>query len=246
MRAFGLVLAMASVLLAAAPSAEAAGKGYRLLRLDRALVKWGQPDLGFGATVSYALVDGPMRIPGARNCRALAPIDRLLDRSGLARAAFEAELRSAFAVWSAVADIRFVAANASADADILIGAQAVPRGIAFADITGIPAVSEGRAVQTIDQARICLNPEHPWKIGFGGDPEIYDLRYALAHEIGHAIGLDHPGRSGQLMGFSYSESFRQPQPGDVAGAVALYGPGAPSVVERDPPAIAVAPTNALH
>lgn len=58
----------------------------------------------------------------------------------------------------------------------------------------------------------------------------YDLRYALAHEIGHTIGLDHPGPSGQLMSFRYEERFHGLQPGNVAGLAALYG--------RRPPGLA--------
>jgi hypothetical protein len=49
------------------------------------------------------------------------------------------------------------------------------------------------------------------------------LRYTIAHEIGHTIGLNHPGPSGQLMGYKYAETFRAPQPGDLDGAIALYG-----------------------
>jgi hypothetical protein len=77
---------------------------------------------------------------------------------------------------------------------------------------------------------ICLDPTQPWKIGFGGNPEAYDIRYTLAHEIGHAIGLDHPGPTGELMSFSYGEGFRVLQPGDVAGAILLYGARTPAVV----------------
>jgi hypothetical protein len=51
----------------------------------------------------------------------------------------------------------------------------------------------------------------------------YDLRYTIAHEIGHAIGLDHPAAGGQIMGYRYEEQFRDLQPGDIAGAVLLYG-----------------------
>jgi hypothetical protein len=44
------------------------------------------------------------------------------------------------------------------------------------------------------------------------------------HEIGHAIGLDHPGIPEALMDFRYREAFSSLQAGDRAGAKALYGP----------------------
>ena len=72
---------------------------------------------------------------------------------------------------------------------------------------------------------MCLNPEHRWKVGFDGDKDVYDIRYTLIHEIGHAIGLDHPGPSGQLMGFRYTEDFAELQPGDLKGVRQLYGRG---------------------
>jgi hypothetical protein len=62
-----------------------------------------------------------------------------------------------------------------------------------------------------------------WKVGFDGNLKAYDLRYTLAHEIGHAIGLDHPPGPGQIMNYRYEERFRDLQSGDVFGAVALYG-----------------------
>ena len=70
---------------------------------------------------------------------------------------------------------------------------------------------------------ICLNPTKRWKIGFDGDISTYDLRYTIAHEIGHAIGLDHPNGPGQIMGYRYEERFRQLQAGDVQGAMLIYG-----------------------
>jgi hypothetical protein len=78
---------------------------------------------------------------------------------------------------------------------------------------------------------MCLSPEERWKIGFDGDLDVYDLRYALLHEIGHAIGLDHPALAGQLMDFRYLERFRAPQTGDILGAVALYGPSRPPMAD---------------
>jgi hypothetical protein len=78
-------------------------------------------------------------------------------------------------------------------------------------------------VKPISRALICLNPLKRWKIGFDGDLGVYDLRYTLAHEIGHTIGLDHPDGGTQIMGYRYLEQFRELQPGDIAGAVRLYG-----------------------
>jgi hypothetical protein len=46
----------------------------------------------------------------------------------------------------------------------------------------------------------------------------------LAHEIGHTIGLDHPGATGALMGYRNQGNIDWLMPGDIAGAVALYGP----------------------
>jgi hypothetical protein len=85
------------------------------------------------------------------------------------------------------------------------------------------AGSAARAVRPLERSLICLNPEHSWKVGFDGNLDVYDLRYTLKHEIGHAIGLDHPGTTSAVMSYRYEERFRQLQPGDIRGAVALYG-----------------------
>ena len=62
------------------------------------------------------------------------------------------------------------------------------------------------------------------KVGFDGNLNVYDLRYTLMHEIGHAIGLDHPGSSGSIMGYRYDERVRQLQASDISAAQRLYGP----------------------
>jgi hypothetical protein len=80
-------------------------------------------------------------------------------------------------------------------------------------------------------ARICLNPAKRWKIGFDGDLTVYDLRFTLAHEIGHAIGPDHPVGAGQIMGYRYEERFRSLQSGDAQAAPLLYGARSPSAVK---------------
>jgi hypothetical protein len=131
-------------------------------------------------------------------------------------------LEAAFAQWEAVTNLRFAKARDGEAAQIIIGAQLQPEGWAYANVS-----YDARAAsqyKPITQALICLNPTRPWKVGFDGKLEIYDLRYTLAHEIGHAIGLDHPPRNGQLMAQRYAESTRELQRGDIRGAITLYGP----------------------
>jgi len=55
---------------------------------------------------------------------------------------------------------------------------------------------------------------------FDGNLDVHDLRGTLRREIGHAIGLDHSGRAGQVADFRY-RAVRMLQAGDVAGVVAL-------------------------
>jgi hypothetical protein len=225
-----------------------AGNLYELLRLDKSVVKWGVPKTGTGARVSYAFVTETTRFAGTRNCQEMQSPNALLEGSGIAATAFASEVEAAFAMWSDAANIGFHRVNDPRKAEILIGAQTNDRGTAFANvkyqIADADAVTGGHGdVRTIQQSLVCLNPARAWKIGFKGDPRAYDLRYTLAHEIGHAIGLDHPGATGQLMAFTYQEQFRNLQDGDLAGAVALYGKRpAPSIATRtNKTSVALAP-----
>jgi hypothetical protein len=202
---------------------------YKLIVLDGASLKWGEPVDGAPATVTYALADSSRQFANAINCRGLAPLDGLLAANHVARASFDQELKAAFAAWSAVADINFAPAADTNSAQILIGAEVEPRGRAFTNVdydksSKAVLAAEQRPPHQLRQSLICLNPEVRWKIGFDGNLAVYDLRYTLEHEIGHAIGLDHPLVGGALMDFRYLEQFRTPQAADIRGAVALYGP----------------------
>lgn len=195
---------------------------YRHLVLDGHVLKWGEPALGTGATVTFALVETRTRFSGARNCSSMAPLDDLSSRNAIGTATFLRELDAALNAWEAAANISFSAAD-PAVADILIGAQAKPRGYAFANVE-YDETAPGKGPRTISRSLVCFNPLKPWKVGFDGDLEIYDLRYTLMHEIGHAIGLNHPLATGQLMSHKYSEGYRMLQAGDIRGAEKLYGP----------------------
>ena len=214
--------------------ANIAGDGsFRLLKLDGYHVKWGARALGAEATVSYAFVEVPMRFDGARNCRELVPTTDLGMRNGISEATLHAETAAAFRAWEAAANITFTRVDNPEHADILIGAQGQPVGRAYANVTYQPGSIDG--VRAIDQALVCLNPAQRWKVGFDGDVEVYDMRYTLVHEIGHAIGLDHPGPHGQVMSFRYSEEYSDLQPGDFQGVQLLYGAGMRSMTARNSP-----------
>ena len=129
-------------------------------------------------------------------------------------------------MWEQVANISFREVANPKEAGILIGAQAEPKGRAFSNVFW--RTPPGAKTGAIDRALVCLNPKVRWKVGFDGNLNVYDLRYTFAHEIGHAIGLDHPSAAGQLMSYRYDEKQTGLQTGDVSGAVLLYGarPGA--------------------
>ena len=166
-----------------------------------------------------------MNFEDARNCAAMAPFERLAAASGSTVEGLRREARAAFDEWERVSGVTFREVDRIEDAGIVFGAQGKPTGWAFSNVApvtqsadepatvqkalgdtgdGAEQVSTALAptVDSIRQSLICLNPAKRWKIGFDGNLKVYDIRHTFAHEIGHAIGLDHPGASGSLMGFA--------------------------------------------
>jgi len=231
-------------------SANADGTGFAPLKLDGNFVKWGKAELGTPARVTYAFVEGPTVLDKARNCRKMDSLARITRRSGLSFDNVREQAAMAFRLWQDVSGLSFEEVAAGEDADILLGVQSIPRGYAFTNVRfqlkmadlpeedeaadrGLnmpePDPSKGTGITgalklaRITQSAICLNPVHKWKIGFDGDLATYDLRYTFAHEIGHAIGLDHYLRDSSIMHFKYRETFDGLQPSDVEGVQWLYG-----------------------
>jgi len=220
------LLAGALMVYCVTPASSGTIKDYRELILDGHQLKWGAPVLGAGAVVTYALADKAMTFVGARNCKSIAPVDGVLAANRVDEKAFQAELAAALAGWQAVADISFRPAD-PVSADIIIGAEVEPLGRAFTNVVYDEA-SSGSGPRRLRQSVICLNPAERWKVGFDGNLSTYDLRYTLMHEIGHAIGLDHPAGRNAVMDFAYRERFRVLQPGDIAGVTAIYGQPKPA------------------
>lgn len=206
--------------------AHAGGRDYLLLELEGYKVKWGEPRFGEAASVSYAFAREALHFADAINCGDLAPIEGLVGER-LSLTVLEQAAAEAFRVWERAAGLSFHEVSDPGQADIIIGAQGRPTGQAFANVTYTH--SGDQEVRSIKQALVCLNPEHGWKVGFDGDETVYDVQYTLVHEIGHAIGLDHPGASGQVMAYRYTEAFGHLQSGDLLGARLLYGPSASGI-----------------
>lgn len=183
--------------------------------------KWGPGGFGTGATVTYSFM------PTGTSCAAEFVGCTISHPSAFMPAGWEAAIDAAFLAWSAVADITFVkvaddgaAFNAAtASGDIRIG------GHTFDGAGGTLAHGFYPPVNGLTAAGdIHFDVAELWKIGFGGGG--FDVFQVAAHEIGHAIGLDHTGVPASLMNPFYTEAFSGPQADDIAGAVFIYGPAA--------------------
>jgi hypothetical protein len=225
---FSLLAGLLCCAFGATGSAQDAA-GFNLLKLAGNNVHWEAAASGQAPIVTYTLLRDEVEFAGARNCGGMTSLDHLIAASELAVTAVYEEIAAAFHMWEAAINISFREASKGERANILVGAQAEPQGWAFADVSY--DTSSPQHVKPISLSLICLNPAKRWKIGFDGDLTIYDLRYTLAHEIGHAIGLDHPVGADQIMGYRYEERFRSLQSGDTRGAALLYGARSPGAVE---------------
>ncbi len=225
-----------------------------LIRLEGHMMRWAPEAAGGKTVISYSILKEPYHVESSKsilspsNCAKMHAFTDIVAKSpGITEEKAKSELQAALRSWERVANIAFVEVTDPGFANIVIGAADDPGGRAFANLSyrskkgltpvtmalgkpdapNAPALDkEGGdgSVVPIDQAYVCLNPKSRWKTGFDGNLDVYDLRHTFTHEVGHAIGLDHPDASGAVMAFRYDERVRELQPSDIAGVQKLYGP----------------------
>ena len=211
---------LAVVILAAAVSLPISASAYVLGHTQPG--KWGAAEYGTaGDAVTWSLMSTGVSCAAETNGCAITALADFLPES------FLPAVQNAFSAWSAVADISFtqIADNAiafngaGAMADIRLGGHffdgaggVLAHGF-FPPVSGVTAAGD-----------IHFDIDDLWKIGIGGAG--FDFFTVLAHEIGHAIGLNHTAVAGSLMNPFYSETINGPQADDIAGARFLYGAAA--------------------
>ncbi len=181
--------------------------------------KWGGAAMGTpGGTVTWSLMaTGTSCAAESVGCVITALADFM-------PGGYLAQIQAAFSAWSAVANIQFMQVAddgaafdaATTSGDIRLGGHVFdgPSGTLahafYPPANGFTAAGD-----------IHFDIADTWKIGFGGSG--FDIFQVAAHEIGHAIGLDHTGVAGSLLNPFYSEAFAGPQADDIAGAQFIYG-----------------------
>lgn len=207
-----------------------AGERVSLLQFGGAPVAWHKSTAADtrDLTLTFAVLPEQATLEAGANCGTLGGVQNLQERSTLHHGAIDEAIAVALGRWQDAAPLGFKRIADPAAADIVIGTQTRPKGIAFVDLeTRAVAAGPGQAIR---KAFVCLNPEQKWKLGFDGVLTSYDLVHVLTHEFGHVLGLDHPSARGHVMSFKYTETQQGLSNLDRISIQSIYGSRKPRAI----------------
>lgn len=194
--------------------------------------RWGGATLGMPAMVTWSLHPGTGETFDETSIRGgiSGPV---LSLASFMPAGFKAEVERALQAWSDVSGITFVEVSDNG-ANFNAGPQATQGEIRFGGHVfdgnnGTLAHGFYPPTNGVTAAGdIHFDIAENWQVdSINGGTGTKDIFQVTAHEIGHALGLDHTSVPNSLMNPSYTEGFEGLQADDIAGAVALYGPAVP-------------------
>lgn len=179
--------------------------------------KWGIPGLGNpGETVTYSYIPN-----GVSHAYESAGGNTHISNLNGFSSCFYTEIETAFAAWSAAADIDFVQVTdngapsgaSGAIGDIRIGAHT------FDGSSGILAHAYYPYGSSIG-GDMHFDRDENWRCTpFGG----FDIGMVTLHEIGHSLGLGHENINPAVMNPGYNPSISNLLTDDTNGVITIYG-----------------------
>lgn len=139
----------------------------------------------------------------------------------LSREEFAAAVKQALDSWAAVSPLRFTLSSDNPDIILTTGRiDGSGKVLAWSEL---PDGSDRMLRQRYDTSERFVIANSPAM-------NTIDIVAVLAHEFGHAFGLDHaPQGSSDLMAPIYQPARREPQDGDIARIQKIYGKPLPGV-----------------